>query len=80
MSEWTYIPHRNDNGFEGYWTPVMLNTIREMRGDGYCVHHITDQVLQEHNGPARWQTVRDQMKEMWPGQNVKGDYAVCPGM
>lgn len=51
----------------------MVACIREMHVQGYDVHEITDAVWDCFNGPAYWQTVRDKMKDMYPGESVKGD-------
>lgn len=54
------------------WTKALVDIIITMKKQGCGVAEITDAVF-EHGGPCRWENVRDKMKELWPGEHVKGD-------
>jgi hypothetical protein len=46
--------------------------IEEMKSEGCGIAEITDSVFAA-GGPARWENVRDKLKQLYPGEHIKGD-------
>ncbi|EON67710.1 hypothetical protein W97_06853 [Coniosporium apollinis CBS 100218] len=63
--------YSGNGSWDQNWTSAMESMVRRGHDEGKDIHEITDD-LHGAYGLARWESVRDKMKELWPGEAVKG--------
>jgi hypothetical protein len=61
-----------NSNWNGHWTTALEELIHEEKKAGRNVHEITD-AIHGAGGPSRWESVRDKMKEMFPGEHMLCD-------